>query len=375
MVGLSQAIALADAGIEVTVIDREDPKTILNTKFDGRTSAIAWKSYKFLDKIGAWAEMARHGQPINDIRVSDNKSPLFVHFDHSDVGDDPFGYIIENRHIRAALYKRAKQLKSLKLLAPAEITNLDLENSAISLKSGDIIKYQLLIGADGKNSFVRKTAGISEFRKSYGQMGIVCTIEHELPHNGLAHEKFLPAGPFAVLPMQGNRSSLVWTEPSELAPIYMQMADTEFLAEIEKRCGYLGKLKLVEGRWCYPLELMHSDKYIKDNMLLIGDAAHSIHPIAGQGVNLGFRDAELLTDMITENMKLGLGAASGKMLEGYENIRKLDNRMMIFATDTLNRLFSNSILPIKLARSWGLGIVNEIPPLKRFFMRQASGKT
>ncbi len=372
MVGLSQAIALAAKGIDVTVIDHEDPAKILAHEFDGRVSAIAWRSYKFLDAIGAWKNMAPHAEAIKDIRVSEFGSNLFLHFDHEQIGSEAFGYIVENRFIREALFKRAAELPNLQLrILPIADCRLLIEEKNRQWAIGH---RQLLIGADGKNSAVRKTAGISDFRKSYKQMGIVATIEHEKPHMGLAHEHFLPVGPFAVLPMQGNRSSLVWTEPNDIAHIYHKMNDADFLFQIEKRVKYLGKIKLTGQRWIYPLELMHADTYVKDNIVLIGDAAHSIHPIAGQGVNLGFRDAELLTKIIYNQLKLGLNPTSSVALEKYNNMRRLDNSLMITATDRLNILFSNKILPTKLARQLGLGAVNQIPRLKRMFMRHASGK-
>ena len=359
MVGLSQAIALAARGIDVTVIDHEDPAKILAHEFDGRVSAIAWRSYKFLDAIGAWKDMLPHAEPIKDIRVSEFGSNLFLHFDHQEIGTQAFGYIVENRFIREVLFKRAAELKNLKLKAPAR---------------WDGTHEGLLIGADGKNSAVRKMAGITEYRKSYKQMGIVATIEHSMPHMGLAHENFLAVGPFAVLPMQGNRSSLVWTEPNDIAHIYHKMSDPDFLAQIEKRVKYLGEIKAVGQRWIYPLELMHADSYVKGNVVLVGDAAHSIHPIAGQGVNLGFRDAELLTEILYNQLKLGLDIASPIALEKYNDTRRFDNSVMITATDRLNILFSNKILPIKLVRQLGLGAVNQIPPLKKMFMKYASGK-
>ena len=377
MVGLAQGIALAEQGISVVVIDREDPSKIVAQDFDGRVSAIAWKSVQLLKDVDAWQYIAPFAQPINDIRVSDNKSSLFTHFDHKEIGDEPFGFIVENRHTRAGLYKRAAQIRKLKLLAPYEIVDVDFKNRVIKTNRAPMtINYQMLIGADGKFSKMRELAGIEVYERSYKQTGIVCTIEHEFSHGGLAHEKFLPAGPFAVLPMQGNRSSLVWTEPTELAHIYMEMSDADFLHEIYKRCDYLGKIKLVnsnqKGCWSYPLSLLHAQKYTAKNFALIGDAAHSIHPIAGQGVNLGFRDVIELTRLIMASRKLGLQA--GSALPEYERNRRFDNSMMIAATDILNRLFSNNILPLRLARDMGLGVVNEISPLKRLFMKYASGK-
>ena len=373
LVGLSQAIAFAVEGVEVTVVDREVADTVLQPEFDGRTSAIAWKSYKLLNKIGVWQYIAEHAEPIKDIRVSEFGSSLFLHFDHEEIGNEPFGFIVENRHTRYALYKRAAELAHLKIIAPAELVELIGDRQQVKVKEGDKllhINYHLLIGADGKNSQVRELAGIKTKGRPYNQTAIVCTIEHEKPHMGLAHEYFLPAGPFAVLPMRGNMSSLVWTEPSELAPLYIRMTDEEFDAEISKRVTHLGKVKSMPGKWSYPLGLLHAQKYVLGNIVLVGDAAHGIHPIAGQGVNLGFRDIELLTDIIVESKKLGLPLN----LARYEKARRHDNLMMIQATDKINRLFSNNILPLKLVRDAGLGLVNEIAPLRRLFMKYASGK-
>ncbi len=299
-----------------------------------------------------------------------------MHFDSDEIGDEPFGYIVENRFIREALYKRAGELPNLKLIAPAKVKMKYEGRNVIEVEtntSSFILHPSLIIGADGKNSYVRKTSGITEQRKSYKQMGIVTTIAHEKSHHGLAHEHFMPVGPFAVLPMQNNRSSLVWTEPTELAHIYMKMSDEEFLAQIKKRVSYLGDIKIASKCWSYPLELMHADNYVKDSVVLIGDAAHSIHPIAGQGVNLGFRDAELLAEIITTRAKRGL-LLSQDCLSEYESLRRMDNSLMIMATDRLNILFSNKILPLKLARTLGLGLVNQIPPLRRKFMKYASGR-
>ncbi len=371
---MTLGIALAEAGLNVTVIDREKPEAQLQPNFDGRVSAIAWRSYKFLEKIGVWKLMAEHAEPIKDIRVSEFGSSLFLHFDHTEIGDEPFGYIVENRHTRHALHMRAASLSGLKVIAPAELENIDTEKKALKLKGGEVLQYELLVAADGKNSQVRSIAGIDVKSRKYGQSAIVCTIEHELPHMGLAHEHFIPAGPFACLPLGNNRSSLVWTEPSELASIYLKMTDEDFNAEIAKRVNYLGNVKALPGRWLYPLELVHAKTYAKDGIMLVGDAAHSIHPIAGQGVNLGFRDAELLTDKISSAAKLGLEISSAYVTDEYERLRKLDNGAMIFATDKINRLFSNNILPLKLARDIGLGAVNQIPALRRFFMKYASGK-
>jgi 2-octaprenyl-6-methoxyphenol hydroxylase len=373
LVGLSQAIALAQEGIAVTIIDKEPVDTQISREFDGRVSAIAWKSYKFLEKIGVWQYAVEYAEPIQDIRVSEFGSSLFLHFDHTEIGHEPFGFIVENRHTRYALHKRAGELANLTIITPAEVVELITEKQQIIVKQADgllPLTYNLLIAADGKNSRIREFAGIKTTGHKYNQHGIVCTIEHEKPHMGLAHEYFLPVGPFAVLPMQGNRSSLVWSEPGDLTPVYMKMSDEEFNAEITKRVNHLGAVRALPGRWSYPLDLVHADKYVEGNIVLVGDAAHGIHPIAGQGVNLGFRDVILLTELVVNSRKLGLPLN----LEQYERVRRLDNNIMIRATHAINRLFSNNIVPVKLVRSLGLGMVNQIAPLRKLFMKYASGK-
>jgi 2-octaprenyl-6-methoxyphenol hydroxylase len=349
LVGLSQAIALAQEGIAVTVIDREVADTVLQPEFDGRTCAIAWKSYKFLDKIGVWQYVAEYAEPIQDIRVSEYGSSLFLHFDHTEIGNEPFGFIVENRHTRYALYKRASELPNINLVAPAEVLEIGEGRLEIrDLKNNSIlhVPFSLLIAADGRNSQIRKLAGIKTKNHNYNQHGIVCTIEHEKPHMGLAHEYFLPVGPFAVLPLQGNRSSLVWCEPSDLVQSYLKMSDADFDAEIAKRVKHLGKVKALGGRWSYPLDLIHAEKYVAGNVVLVGDSAHGIHPIAGQGVNLGYRDVILLTELILNSCKLGLPL----YLAQYEKVRKFDNSLMIRGNHIINRLFSNNILPLKIVR-------------------------
>ena len=373
LVGLSQAIALAQEGINVTVIDKEVAETALQPEFDGRTCAIAWKSYKFLEKIGVWKYIAPHAEPIQDIRVSEYGSSLFLHFDHTEIGNEPFGFIVENRHTRFALYKRASELPNIKLISPAEVLDIGEGRLEIrDLKNNSMlhVPFSLLIAADGRNSKIREMAGIKTKGHNYNQHGIVCTIEHEKPHMGLAHEYFLPVGPFAVLPLQGNRSSLVWCEPTDLVQSYLKMNDADFGAQIAKRVKHLGKIKTLKGRWSYPLDLIHAEKYVAGNIVLVGDAAHGIHPIAGQGVNLGYRDVILLTELIVNSRKLGLPLN----LAQYEKVRKFDNSLMIKGNHIINRLFSNNVFPIKVVRSLGLGMVNQVPQLRRLFMKYASGK-
>jgi 2-octaprenyl-6-methoxyphenol hydroxylase len=375
--GLTAACALAKNGISVRLIEAEDLAKINAKESDGRTSAISYGSAQILQEIGVWAAMEKHGGAILDIRVTDNESPFFVHYDHKIVGDAPMGYIIENYYIRKALFDLAAQYKNITILDKTKYTNLErnINNVKLTLDNGEEITSSLLIAADGKNSKVRELAGIKTTNWSYNQHGIVCTVKHEKNHNGVAVEKFLSAGPFAILPMQGgHHSSLVWTEPAELAPLYMQMNDEEFLEQLNERFrGYLGKIEVVGKRFSYPLSLCLARQYTATRLALIGDAAHAIHPIAGQGFNLGIRDIPPLVKLISDAKNLGLDIGSDSLLNEYAEARKFDNISMLAITDVLTRLFSNNIFPLKHARRLGMAAVNKIPAVKRLLIRHAMG--
>ena len=376
MVGLTLASALAGAGLEVILVDRARPESMTDAAFDGRTSAIAYGSQRMLAGLGLWPRLADAAQAILEIRVSDHGSWLFLHYDHRDVGSRPLGYIVENRDIRRALLAHLATLPAARVIAPARVVAVDRDGPGVEarLEDGRVITAALAVAADGRGSLTRRAAGIRVVEWSYPQTGIVCVIAHERPHNGIAHEHFLPAGPFAVLPMTGDRSSLVWTERTALAPAMLALDDDDFTAEIARRFGdSLGRLEVVGRRWSYPLALMHAERYVARRLAIIGDAAHVIHPIAGQGLNLGLRDVASLAEVVVDAHRLGLDIAQAPVLERYERWRRFDNLVVIAATDGLNRLFSNSLPPVRLARDLGLAAVNRLAPLKRFFMRYAMG--
>ncbi|MCE3233570.1 MAG: 2-polyprenyl-6-methoxyphenol hydroxylase [Rickettsiaceae bacterium] len=377
LTGMLMACALAQKQISVALIESEDLQKLNAKESDGRTSAISYGSAKILDHVGIWHELLEHAGPILDIRVTDGESPLFVHYDHKMVGDEPMGHIIENHYIRKALYEKAVQHKNLTILDNTRYTLIDYTpyNATVTLADGKTITSSLVIAADGKNSSVRQSAGIKTTSWAYNQHGVVCTVKHEKSHHGVAIEKFLPTGPFAILPMHGDHnSSLVWTEKSELAPLFMKMNDAEFQEHLELRFGgYLGKLEVIGKRFSYPLSLCLAQQYTSQRLALIGDAAHAIHPIAGQGFNLGIRDIPPLVSAIYEAKNLGLDIGSSGVLSSYAESRKLDNITMIAITDLLTRLFSNNILPIKHARRLGMGIVNRIPVLKKLLIKHAMG--
>jgi 2-octaprenyl-6-methoxyphenol hydroxylase len=376
LVGGTLACILADQGISTVVVDREAPSDQLDPDYDGRASAIALGTQRVLDGAGLWDDLKDDSAPIDDIRVSDGDSLMFLHYDHNDMEIRPFGYMVENRRLRVALAKRFSGLKKLQVLAPESVVSLDRAAGGVTatLESGKTIQAKLAIGADGRASQTRADAGIDLTQWSYNQSGIVCTVEHEKSHENIAHERFLPAGPFAILPLTGNRSCIVWTERTQMAPAMIALPDDEFNAELARRFGdFLGKTRPTGPRWCYPLSLQFAERVTDKRLALVGDAAHAMHPIAGQGLNMGLRDVAAMAEVLSDAHRLGLDLGTANVLERYEKWRRFDNTLMLAMTDLLNRLFSNDIAPVRLARDVGLAVVNRIPPLKRFFMRHAMG--
>jgi 2-octaprenyl-6-methoxyphenol hydroxylase len=374
--GLTLGIACASAGIEVAVIDREHPETMLAEPFDGRTTAIAHGSKRVLDAIGLWPLVAAEAEPILEIRVADGNSPLFLHYDQRDIGDAPLGYIVENRVLRRALIERARRLPSLRHLAPLAVERVErgAAYALAHLADGSALRGELVAACDGARSALRREAAIPILTWDYPQTGIVCTVRHELPHRGVAVEHFLPSGPFAILPMTGQRSSIVWTERADLAPAILAQGEAGFAAELKRRFGdFLGEVEVVGPRWSYPLALLHAERYVAPRLALVGEAAHVIHPIAGQGLNLGIRDIAALAELVVEARRLGLDIATPELLRRYERWRRFDNVTLAAVTDGLNRLFSNAVPPVRLLRDLGLAVVDKLPPAKRLFMRHAMG--
>ncbi|MFA7639744.1 MAG: FAD-dependent monooxygenase, partial [Parvibaculum sp.] len=370
LAGLPLALALAQGGLSVTVVDVLDPATATDAGFDGRVSAIALASCRMFEQLGVTRHLAGQMQPINDILVSDGRvregaSPFFLHFDHKEIGNEPLGHLIENRHIRIALQKAAEEQPLIRLIAPQSVTRVDYGAQAVAtLGNGERVSARLCFAADGRGSPTRQAAGIKTVGWDYGQMGIVSTVEHELPHEGVAQEYFLPGGPFAILPMVGNRSSLVWTEKMADAKAILSLDNDAFAEEMRARFGdYLGECRPVGPRWSYPLTLQLARDYVRPRLALVGDAAHGIHPIAGQGLNLGLRDVAAAAEVVVDAARLGLDIGALDVLERYQSWRRFDNVALSLVTDGLNRLFSNDIAPIRLARDLGLGAVAQMGPL------------
>lgn len=379
LVGMTLALALDAHGLSSTVVDSADLGTTVAPGFDGRASAIASASAHMFEAIGLGDTLAEQGCAINEIRVTDGLSPLHLHFDVSDSDRGALGYMLENRVLRATLIEAAGRAANLRLQAPARYREVRREatGAVVELDDGTRLRAPLVIAADGRRSPLREAAGIRAARWQYDHTAIVTMIEHEVPHGNIAFELFYPTGPFAILPMRpGTRSAIVWSVRSKDAPAYLGLPERAMVAELEKRMGgFLGQLRLIAPASSYPLGFHHAERYIDERLVLVGDAAHGIHPIAGQGLNMGLRDVAALAEVLVEGARLGLDLGDAQLLERYQRWRRLDNAMVAGATDMLNRLFSLPGRPAAIARRLGLAAVERMPPLKRFFMTEARGET
>jgi 2-octaprenyl-6-methoxyphenol hydroxylase len=374
--GLSLAACLGTAGLNVVCLERGAAKTAQSKISDGRTLALSYRTMQLLQKAGVTEVIKRDACPILDIRVADQDSTRYLDFDHRQVGHDPFGWIIENRLFQAALEKRIRALKNVSVVSGAAIKDIDYGDLSATVILGDgcIFEAPLVIGADGRKSLSREKAGIAIYGWDYQQTAIVCTIKHSMPHKNVAVEHFQPGGPFATLPMTKQRSSIVWTEKTAAAETLMKMPVEEFTAMLQEKVeDYLGAIELIGARFSHPLQLQHAKTYCGQRLALVGDAAHGIHPIAGQGLNLGMGDIEVLTEELTKALHLGLDLGAPAILQRYEKRRKFDNGNMVLATDLLDRLFSTAAPPVQAARRFGLGMVQNMPRLRRFFMKTAMG--
>jgi 2-octaprenyl-6-methoxyphenol hydroxylase len=379
--GLALAIALRQAlgdPFAVTVID---PTLAHAQSKDPRASAIAAAARRLFEAIDVWDAVAPNAQPILDMVVTDSKlddavRPTFLTFGGDVEEGEPFAHMVENRHLVDALATKARDLGvDLRAGAVAGFENAG-NGVDVSLADGEVISARLLVGADGAHSLIRERAGIANHGWSYDQSAIVTTVAHEREHNGRADEHFLPAGPFAILPLTGKRCSIVWTENTREAQRIVALPDDEFHKELEKRFGLqLGELKVIGPRRAFPLGLFTARTFIGERLALIGDAAHIIHPIAGQGLNMGLRDVAALAEAIADAARLGLDPGGPDVLERYQRWRRFDTMTMGIATDGLNRLFSNHSDVLRLARDIGLGLVERMPALKRMFIREAAGFT
>ncbi len=389
MAGATLALALKSGGLEPILIDRAPLSDQWTETFDGRASAIAFSAFRQWRTLGLAAELEPHAQRIEQIMVTDGRapgaasrktaSPFVLRFDSAEIADrvegEPLGYLLENRRIRVALAKGVKAA-GVQVLAPATIQKVDFQDGGVTLTLADgrRLTAPLAIAADGRNSFLRKTAGIGVVGWTYGQTGVVATVDLEQPHQGVAHEHFLPSGPFAILPLTENRASLVWTESDTSAKALMAASPEAFQSYLDRRFGdFVGAATAQPGRFIYPLALDLAERMTAPRLALIGDAAHAVHPIAGQGLNLGLKDIAALAEVLVDAMRLGEDLGSPIVLERYARWRRFDNVMLAAATDGFTRLFSNDNPLVRAARGAGMGVVNAIGPARRFFMQEAGG--
>ncbi len=348
---------------------------------DDRVSAIATGARKLLETLGVWQRLSGPVQPIREMIITDSRiddvvRPVFLSFEKNEDPNEPIAHMVENRDLLIALRAAAEEAGVLFEASAIESFNTEIETVEARLANGEELNSRLLVAADGGRSKLRTQAGIKTVSWDYKQSGIVATIGHSRDHEGRAEEHFLPAGPFAILPLAGNKSSIVWTEPNDEAARLIALPANEFHAELERRFGLkLGEIEVLSKPKAFPLGFTIARKFTGDRLALIGDAAHVIHPIAGQGLNLGIRDAAALAECIADSARLGLDPGAPETLTRYERWRRFDTMGMSFATDGLNRLFSNNSGTLKVLRDVGMGIVDRIPPLKEFFVAEAAGLT
>jgi 2-octaprenyl-6-methoxyphenol hydroxylase len=379
LVGLALASALDSSGLSAIVVDSADPGERKTQAFDGRTSAVSSSSMRMLRAIGVDEHFPEPGCPIRTIRVADGLEPGALQFEPP-LGDEPLGWMHENRHLRAALQDRAEAGRNLWLLWKSRVASTERGDHGVivSLEDGRRLCAPLLIGADGRNSAIREQARIPMARWRYEHMAIVSTLRHERPHDNVAYEIFFPTGPFALLPMtdddKGHRSAIVWSVQRDDAPGFVTLSDEDFAAEARHAMGgFLGAVEVAAPRSTYPLGFHHAAQITAGRLALVGDAAHAIHPIAGQGLNLGFRDAAALAQVLVEGARLGLDLGDQQLLDRYQRWRSLDSLMVSMATDSLTRIYAIRGRTASAVRRLGMGLIDRITPIKDRLMSEARG--
>jgi len=380
--GSCLALALAQAGFSSVVLDALPTPKRKADAFDGRAYSLALASKNLLAAIDIWPEVEDNAQPILEVKASDGRAgegaaPYFLHFDHAELEDGPMGYLLEDRFLRRALLAAIEAEPLITHRANVTVTAQVTSAAAqVTLSDGTSLTARLLIGADGRQSGVAVRAGIKRSGWDYGQTALVCAIEHERPHNAIAHQFFMPNGPLAILPLPENRSSIVWSETSENAAQIAALDDAAYLEALRPAFGdFLGAIKLTGTRFTYPLTLTLAQSYVAPRLALVGDAAHGVHPIAGQGLNLGFRDIGALAEVLTEAKRRGEDIAATDVLARYQSWRKFDTTALALGMDAVNKLFSNDNPALRFMRDLGMGAVSSMPTLRRRFMREAAGLT
>lgn len=381
--GPALALALAQSGRSVTVLDGQSRPVMEGTEFDGRSYALALVSKRLLDAIGVWEKVDHEAEAMRDIKVTDGRAgegagPFFMHFDHREIEEGPMGYMVEDRFLRRALLDAMDDEPLITQMYETSVVAQDITATGVtvSLADGATRSAQLLVGADGRSSGTAKRAGIGRTGWGYGQTALVACVAHELPHHGVAHQFFMPPGPLAILPLPGNRCSIVWSETDKRAQEIQALDDDAYLEVLRPRFGdFLGEISLEGKRFTYPLNLTLANSFIAERLALVGDAAHGMHPIAGQGLNAGLRDVGALAEVISDATKRGEDFATELVLQRYQQWRRFDTATLAVATDGFNKLFSNDNPILRVGRDLGMGIVNSIPRLRRGFIREAAGLT
>ena len=381
--GSLMAIAAANIGFSTIVLDSKDNEASAENRFDGRSYALALSSVRLLKNLDIFEDIIDKSQPILDIKILDGKlvqgpSQFSLHFDNNEIHDGPMGQMVEDRFIRKALFTKINKNKQIDYKFNSKVTEHKKQSGYISvtLDNGKKLDTKLLVGADGRNSELANRAEIKKSGWKYNQSALVCAIEHEADHNGVAWQYFMPSGPLAVLPMTGKRSCIVWTEQNANAKAINLFDETRYTKILAARLGnFLGKFKIIGDRHTYPLELSIADRFIDERLALIGDAAHSVHPIAGQGLNAGFKDIAVLAHIIQDAHHRGEDLGSLGVLKRYEEWRRFDSAQLAYSTDLFNKLFSNENEALRLARNIGLKLLDSIPVAKRNIIKEAAGIT
>lgn len=380
--GPALGLALAQGGLRVTVIDARPAPDRAEAGFDGRAYALAIASKRLLSVIGVWGRLEGKVQPILKIKASDGRAgqgpaPFFLTFDHAELEEGPMGFMVEDRHLYAAFLAAMAEAPNLTLLSGESVVSQEIgpQGVTVTLASGRVLSGRVLVGCDGRTSGVAQRAGIRRQGWGYGQTALVTAVQHERDHEGTAHQYFMPSGPLAILPLPGgHHSSIVWSETDAAALAIQALDDEGYLAALRPRFGdFLGEIALAGARFTYPLNLTLAEHFVRPRLALVGDAAHGVHPIAGQGLNLGFRDVGALAEVLVMAARRGEDIGAVDVLERYERWRRFDSTTLALGMDTVNRLFSNDNPLLRAGRDLGLGLVNAVPGLRRGFMRQAAG--